>query len=84
MYLRRLRTVMDEFLKPPGTPYAELFIENRIDELVAVMSADVALDYNKWANPWSWGGQEGYPRDQSFEYAINDNKNDYLGVRRIH
>ena len=84
MYLRRLRTVMDEFLKPPGTPYAELFIENRIDELVAVMSADVALDYNKWANPWSWGGQEGYPRDQSFEYAINVIKNDYLGVRRTH
>jgi len=75
---------MDEFLKPPGTPYAELFIENRIDELVVVMSADVALDYNKWANPWSWGGQEGYPRDQSFEYAINVIKNDYLGVRRIH
>ena len=84
MYLRRLRTVMDEFIKPPGTPYAELFIENHIDELVAAMSADVTLDYNKWANPWSWGGQEGYPRDQSFEYAINVIKNDYLAVRRIH
>lgn len=84
MYLRRLRTVMDDFLKPPGTPYAELFIENRIDELVTAMSADVALDYNKWANPWSWGGQEGYPRDQSFEYAINVIKDDYLGVRRTH
>jgi len=84
MYLRRLRTVMDQFLKPPGTPYAELFIENRIDELVAAMSADVALDYNKWANPWPWGGQEGYPRDQSFEYAINVIKDDYLAVRRTH
>jgi len=84
MYLRRLRTVMDEFIKPPGTPYPELFIENHIDELVAAMSADVALDYKKWANPWSWGGQEGYPRDQSFEYAINIIKNDYLTVRRIH
>ncbi|MBA7482019.1 hypothetical protein ES707_17499 [subsurface metagenome] len=84
MYLRRLRTLMDEFIKPPGTPYAELFIENHIDELVAAMSADVALDYNKWANPWSWGGQGGYPRDQSFEYAINIIKNDYLAVRRTH
>jgi hypothetical protein len=84
MYLRRLRTVMDEFLKPPGTPYNKLFIENRIDELVAAMAPDVAIDYAKWANPWSWGGQGGYPRDQSFQYAINVIKNDYLAVRRTH
>jgi len=84
MYLRRLRTVMDEFLKPPGTAYAGMFIENRIDELLAQMAPDVALDYNKWANPWPWGGQEGYPRDQSFAYAIGVLKNDYLAVRRTH
>jgi hypothetical protein len=84
MYLRRLRTVMDEFLQPPGTPYDELFIEKRIDELVAQMAPDVALDYVKWANPWSWGGQGGYLRDQSFEYAVNVVKNDYLAVRRNH
>ena len=84
MYLRRLRTVMDELLKAPGTPYGELFIERRIDELVAAMTPDVALDYNKWANPWSWGGQGGYTRDQSFQYAVNVLKNDYLAVRRTH
>jgi hypothetical protein len=84
MYLRRLRTVMDELLKAPGTPYNELFIEGRIDELVETMAPDVALDYNIWANPWPWGGQGGYPRDQSFQYAINVLKNDYLAVRRTH
>jgi hypothetical protein len=84
MYLRRLRTVMDEFLKAPGTPYDELFIENRIDELVTAMAPDVAGDYIKWANPWTWGGQGGYPRDQSFEYAIDVLKTDYLAVRRRH
>ena len=84
MYLRRLRTVMDEFLKPPGTPYNELFIENRIDELVTAMAPDVAGDYLTWANPWTWGGQGGYPRDQSFDYAIDVLKNDYLAVRRWH
>ena len=84
MYLRRLRTVMDEFLKPPGTPYNDLFIENRIDKLVTAMAPDVALDYAKWANPWTWGGQGGYPRDQSFQYAIDVIKNDYLAVRRTH
>ena len=84
MYLRRLRTVMDEFLKPPGTPYDDLFIENRIDELAALMAPDVLRDYNQWANPWTWGGQGGYPRDQSFAYAINVLKEDYLAVRRTH
>ncbi|MBN1505594.1 MAG: lamin tail domain-containing protein [Sedimentisphaerales bacterium] len=84
MYLRRLRTVMDEFLKPPGTPASGLFIETRIDQLVSQMAQDVALDYRKWANPWTWGGQEGYPRDQSFSYAIDVLKNDYLAVRRTH
>ncbi|MBN1363112.1 MAG: lamin tail domain-containing protein [Sedimentisphaerales bacterium] len=84
MYLRRLRTVMDDFLQPPVTPYDHLFIENRIDELVALMASDVALDYAKYANPWSWGGQGGYPRDQSFAYALNVLKNDYLAVRRTH
>jgi hypothetical protein len=84
MYLRRLRTVMDEFLKAPGTSYDELFIENRIDEMVTSMASDVAIDYLKWANPWTWGGQGGYPRDQSFEYAIDVLKNDYLAVRRRH
>jgi hypothetical protein len=84
MYLRRLRTVMDDFLQPPGTPYDELFIENRIDELITLMASDVLLDYVKWANPWTWGGQAGYPRDQSFAYAINVLKTDYLAVRRRH
>ncbi len=84
MYLRRLRTVMDEFLKAPGTPYNQLFIENRIDEMVSQMAPDVALDYNKWADPWSWGGQGGYQRNQSLQYAIDVLKNDYLEVRRRH
>jgi len=84
MFKRRLRTVMDEFLKPPGTGYSDLYIENRIDQLVALMAPDVARDYVKWANPWPWGGQGGYPADQSFEYAINVIKNDYLSARRYH
>jgi len=84
MFLRRLRTVMDDFLQAPGTPYPELFIENRIDELVAQMAPDVQRDYNMWADPWPWGGEEGYKRDQSFAEAIDILKTDYLAVRRQH
>lgn len=84
MYLRRLRTIMDDFLKAPGTRAEDLFIEQRIDELVALMYPDVQRDYQKWANPWTWGGQGGYARDQSFAQAIEILKTDYLAVRREH
>ncbi|MCI0500076.1 MAG: lamin tail domain-containing protein [Planctomycetales bacterium] len=78
MFLRRLRTVMDDFLKAPGTPTNALFIEKRIDEMVALMDPDVALNYAKWANPWPWGS------NYSFQDAINIVKNSYLAVRRNH
>ncbi|NQV34627.1 MAG: lamin tail domain-containing protein [Phycisphaeraceae bacterium] len=84
MYLRRLRTVMDDFLKAPGTSPEFLFIENRIDQLAVAMDVEVQKDYNKWANPWSWGGQGGYNRNQSFDAALDILKTDYLAVRRHH
>jgi hypothetical protein len=34
MFLRRLRTVMDEQLQPPETPFDSLHFENRIDEMI--------------------------------------------------
>lgn len=42
MYLRRLRTLMDELLQPPGTPLAELRLETRLDELAALLQPDDA------------------------------------------
>jgi len=48
MYLRRLRTVMDEYLQPPDTPANDLYFERRIDELFAQMEADIALDAARW------------------------------------
>jgi hypothetical protein len=35
MYLRRLRTAMDQLLQPPGTPADEAFYEQWVDELYA-------------------------------------------------
>ncbi|RIK74934.1 MAG: hypothetical protein DCC68_22190 [Planctomycetota bacterium] len=43
MYLRRLRTLMDERLKPTGTPADELVYEKRLTELYAQAAADLAL-----------------------------------------
>ncbi|MEX2187136.1 MAG: lamin tail domain-containing protein, partial [Pirellulales bacterium] len=77
MYLRRLRTLMDEILQPPcESSCDEPKLEARIDELVALMSPDVVLDRAKWGNP--------YGANYDFVTATNIIKNDYLVRRRSH
>ena len=59
MYLRRLRTLMDTILMPPGTPTNALVIEPLVRQSEALMNPanfspnDATLDYNAWG-PW-WG-----------------------------
>jgi hypothetical protein len=76
MYLRRLRTLMDELLQPPGTPPSELRYERRIDAYYEQMLSDVTLDADRW--PVLWG------TPQTFAQALDILKNDYLAVRRVH
>ena len=75
MYLRRLRTVMDEQLQPPGTPYEQLKLEEHIDDLVAVADTEAAMDLAKWG---SWG------TIQTMSQASQIMKDSYLAVRRTH
>ncbi|HDS83948.1 MAG TPA: hypothetical protein ENN97_01945, partial [Phycisphaerales bacterium] len=84
MYLRRLRTMMDSLLQPSDTPYDQRILERRIDEMVAAMEPELTMDYAKWADPWTWGGQGGYLQDQTPAMAIDILKTDYLNVRRDH
>ncbi len=76
MYLRRLRTLMDEQLQPPGTPKESLHFEARIDELATAITPDAALDLAKW------GAIYGIVRD--FPAAIALLKSDYLAERRAY
>ncbi|MBE3098267.1 MAG: lamin tail domain-containing protein [Planctomycetes bacterium] len=76
MYLARLRTLMDQFLQVPGTPYADRYYETRIDELYNLMLPDVLLDRAKWGNP--------YGANQDFATAVGILKSQYLDVRRTH
>jgi hypothetical protein len=48
MYLRRLRTLMDELLQPPNTPLSQRKFEKRIDELKAQL--DIELGSSGWYN----------------------------------
>ncbi len=43
MYLRRLRSVMDELLQPPGTPTTQRYFEHRVDEMVASLRQHISL-----------------------------------------
>ena len=82
MYLRRVRTLMDELLKPPGTPASELHYEPIIDELAAVLAPDAALDAAKWGSN-AWGNGSTAPCcPQSLPQAVAELKNYYLPERR--
>jgi hypothetical protein len=76
MYLRRLRTLMDDILQSPDTPVEERWLETRIDQLSAVLADDAATDLAKW------GAIYGVARD--FQTAIGLIRTNYLDQRRVH
>jgi len=82
MYLRRVRTLMDELLMPPGTPKENLHYEPRIDELAALIGPDAALDNAKW-NSHAWGNGSTAPNfPQPFPQAVAELRDSYLPERR--
>ncbi len=58
MYLRRLRTLMDTILMPPGTPTSQLVLEPIIRRAEALMQptsitpSDAILDFAAWGPTW--------------------------------
>ncbi len=82
MYLRRIRTLMDEFLKAPGTPEEELYFELRIDILAALIAPDAVLDAAKWGSH-AWGNGSTAPCcPQSLPEAVEELEYYYLPERR--
>ena len=93
MYLRRVRTLQDEFLQTNGTAYADLNFEKQIDSWTSIMTADGYLDIAKWG---TWGGGNGgdggssgtridNPTNQYYRplpQAIQELKTNYLVNRR--
>ncbi len=75
MYVRRLRSLMDDILQPQGIPMAVRDFEKRIDELVLLIQDEVLLDKTVWQD---------YGQTQTFDQAIDLLKNNYLDPRRNH
>jgi hypothetical protein len=67
MYLRRLRTLMDTLLMPPGTPTNALVIEPLVRQYESAMNpadispSDAALDYAAWGPTWGDPGLNVFP-----------------------
>ena len=72
MFLRRLRTLMDDFL-------GSLRFEDRIDALVADLGPDVLLDKAAWGANAHFGST-----DYTLQAANDRIKNEYLAPRRTH
>ncbi len=83
MYWRRLRTLMDEILQPPGTPTNQLIFEKRINELTSVIAPDAALDLSKWGT-WGNGSASSTCCVQTQPQAADIIKNTYLPQRRLY
>lgn len=85
MYLRRIRTLMEELLQTDQTPYRDRYYENRIDELAAQIMPDAALDLAKWG---TWGNGSAGPISTSSPYyktmpeSVSELKTNYLPARR--
>lgn len=89
MYQRRMRTLAEEIIQPPGTPASQGKLERRIDEVLAAIGPDAALDLAKWGT-WCCSQvgpftQANIPQAASYQtitQACNLLKTNYLPQRR--
>ncbi len=73
MYLRRVRSLMEQLLQAPDTAPAELLMERRVTELENLLASDAALDFAKWT---TWKQKQTVPQ------AIAILRTNYLPARR--
>ena len=87
LYLRRLRTLMDQELKEPGTPEVDTPFMVKMREMADLMRADSALDLAKWPNDGSDNAIDIWPsekRPEDMDAGIDEIWNDYVVPRRQH
>ena len=87
LYLRRLRTLMDQELKEPGTPESEVPFMVKMREMADLMRADSVLDLAKWPDDSSDNAIDVWPsgtRPADMDAGIDEIWNDYVVPRREH
>jgi len=90
IYLRRIRTLMDELLQPPGTPANQLKFEAQMDYWRDLIAPDAELEKTRWP---TWGGGPSTPNanaiistccTQSVAQATALMKTNYMPARRTY
>ena len=87
LYLRRLRTLMDQELKEPGTPESEVPFMAKMRELADLMRADAASDAAKWPNNTTDSNIDVWAsvtRPANMDAGVDDIWNNYVVPRRQH
>lgn len=82
MYLRRLRSLMDAFLRPPGSAADQLRLEARITEMRQRIEPEALADRKKWGWPSGYGGYT--MTNVPFGQAVDDLLQLYVKQRRTH
>jgi hypothetical protein len=83
MLLRRTRTLMDRYLKAPGTSAANSPLEARFDSMGALILADANTDRAMWGLPPN-AGAYGLGPGISPSQGLATLKSDFLAPRRTH
>ena len=83
MYLRRMRTLLDTYVKPPGTPLANLPIEQRILGLRSLVMEESLTDRAKWNWPGK-GGQSNFEPGVGLSTGVSGMTNEFIARRRAH
>ncbi|MBP5790806.1 MAG: CotH kinase family protein, partial [Kiritimatiellae bacterium] len=85
LYLRRLRTLMDQELKEPGTSEADTPFMAKMREMANLMRADAASDQAKWPNNGTDDAIDVWTtRPADMDAGIDDIWNNYVVPRREH
>ena len=85
LYLRRLRTLMDQELKEPGTPESEVPFMAKMREMAGLMRADAASDTARWPNNGTDSNIDVWSsRPASMDAGIDDIWDNYVVPRREH
>lgn len=83
MLLRRMRTLLDKFVQPPGTTFSQGLIEQQIAVLTNLIWPEAFLDRQKWGWPPN-SGPYGLGPNLWLTNGVNDLIGKFLGPRRQH
>ena len=85
LFLRRLRTLMDQELKEPGTAEADTPFMAKMREMAELMRADAALDKDCWPNNNTDDAIDVWTtRPKDMDAGIDEIWSDYVVPRREH